>query len=99
MFGRVVVVHLVAGQTGDVARVLHHIARIAIDVAVAGTQADIVGLREIDLEIMKQVVAGDKVVGVRQPVRFRLAATQMALATDGDNLPCVASVFRREPDE
>src|SRR5579862_2391802 len=80
-------------DASHVAAVPDNITRIAKDVAVAAFE------REVHLEIGEQVVAGHEVVGVRQAVRFGLAAAQMALAADGNNLFGIPGMLFGEPDE
>src|ERR1700722_2240157 len=99
MPGRRMIVNLVTTDTGNIASVRNNIAGVAQDVAIAGIQVDIIRLREINMEILKQVIARHEVVGIRKTAGFRFAPAQMALSADGDDLLGIARVRLREPHE
>ena len=99
MPGRGSIVNLMASDTGDVASVQNNVAGVAQDMTIARVQIGVIHLREIDLEVFKQVVARHEVVRVRKAARFGFASAQMALSADGNDLPGIARMGLREPHQ
>jgi len=97
MPGRRAIVNLVAIDASDLASVQNNIAGVAQDMTVARVQTGVIHLREINLEIFKQVIARHEVVGIGQAAGFRFASAEMALSADRNDLPGVARVRLREP--
>src|SRR5438874_12632124 len=83
MFLRRWFVDVMTGQTGDVLLAqLHDVTDILLDVPIAWVQGRELGWRKIGFEITKQVIAGHKVVRVRQTGALRFARANMTLGTD-----------------
>src|ERR1035438_2144513 len=91
MLGGCVVVNLVTTDAGDIAAFHRYVAGVADNM--------IPGFCEIDLKIGKKIVARHEVVGVGKAARSGLAAAQMALPANGNDLLGIGGMLLREPDE
>ena len=67
MFSRRIRMHLVASEASSSLLASHdYIPNVAQDVPIGRIQALVVGLGKIHFVVLKQIIAGDEVVGIRQ---------------------------------
>ena len=73
-----------------------HVADVLQDMAVGRVQRVQVAVAPVDLNITKEIVTGDKVVGERQARAAGLSGSNMALPTHGNDNTGRVSPFVRE---
>src|SRR5712691_8737719 len=90
MFGRRILMHLMASEASSSLLASHdYIPNVAQNVPVGRIQALVVGPGKIHFVVLKQIITGDEVVGIRQTSGPRFPQTQMTLSANGGNRPRV----------
>src|SRR5437588_8154843 len=99
MLQRRVAMDAVAIHAALLRAAFQHIPRIGIHMAVGGVKSGVIGALEIDLEVGKQIVANDEIIGVGQTAGLRASAAEMTLAAGGNDLPRIARPFRPQQSQ
>src|SRR5437879_949939 len=86
----------VAIQAGGGRAALEDVAHLEVHMAVRIVQGSVIRAFEVHLEVFKQIVAGNKVIGVGQARGLRASAAQVTLPAERGNFTRLPRAFGRQ---
>src|SRR5229473_5292748 len=93
---RRIAMNFVAIQASGRRTALEDVAHLKVHVAVRVVQGSVIRAFEVHLEVFKQIVAGNKVIGVGQARGLRAPAPQVTLPADRRNFTRLPRAFGRQ---
>src|SRR5262249_50626331 len=87
----------VAFQASLLRAALQDVAGVSVSVTVGRIHSRVVLAFEVDFEIGKEIITGDKVVRIGKARGLRASTAQVALSADGHDFPRLTRTFASQP--